>query len=701
MNMLRTFAMLAVLIVIVGVITAVEVHFIKLPTVDITTRFLLIGLMTINVIALLTLMFFVGKNVFRLYAESRQGLLGHKFQIKLASTFVIMLLLPSTLLFLVSSGLATNYINRIFSKQMKEPFIRSVEFARQFYDLERGRALQAAKEAAHGANKGAYGMTVRKVTAPSQEAGDIVREAFRGKQGTEVITRESGDIIRAAVPDSSGQGVVVVEMKLPPEISRDAERIRNLYEEYIKLESFKIPLRSTYIMILGFITLIMAFGGIWIAMRLSRGITLPIRKLAEATQEVGQGNLNVHVEEKSADEIGLLINSFNDMVLQLRQNREQLDQAFNEVQTRELYLGNILQNINSGVLFLNTRGRIRHVNKKACAILDVRPQDVEQKTYQELIQDLGAHELTELANTLMHGRLPDISQELKVNINGKILILRMFVTAIRDPETASVIGILIVFDDLTDIIKAQKAVAWQEVARRITHEIKNPLTPIKLSAERLMKKWQNKDADFDAVFERSTRTIITEVESLRHLVDVFTKYGKLPEINRSPADMADLIESVVSLFRSFKELVIEVHGTDGLPLVSLDREQVKRVLINLMDNAAKAMKNRGLITITARISTDMLSIEVTDSGPGIPDDQKEQLFLPYFSQRKGGTGLGLAIADKIIKEHGGRIRVSDNQPTGSIFRIEIPLRADVLAPAAQAGQGNLQHETVTNNSERS
>lgn len=695
MNVLRTFAILAVLMVIVGTITAVEIHFIKLPTVDISTRFLLIGLLTVNVIALLTLMFFVGKNVFRLYMESRKGLLGHKFQIKLASIFVIMLLLPSTLLFLVSSGLATNYINRIFSAQMKEPFIRSVELARQFYDLERSRALKAAQEAANGGTKGAYGMTVKRLTIAGREPGDVVREAFRGKSGTEVISRDQGDLIRAAVPDRTGGGVVVVELKLPAAISEETERIRNLYEEYIKLESFKMPLRTTYVLILGFITLIMIFAGIWIAMRLSRGITTPIQKLAEATQEIGHGNLHIHVEEKSEDEIGLLINSFNDMVCQIRQNREQLDQAFSDLQTRELYLRNILLNINSGVLFLSTRGRIRHINKKACAILDVQLEDVEQKTYQELIKDLGAHELTELANTLMHGRLPDLSQELKVNIKGKVLILRMFVTAIRDPETLAVNGILIVFDDLTEIIKAQKAVAWQEVARRITHEIKNPLTPIKLSAERLMKKWQNKDADFDAVFERSVRTIITEVESLRHLVDVFTKYGKLPEIRRTPTNISALIESVVSLFRSFRELDVEVRLPADMPEVSLDRDQCKRVLINIVDNAVKAMKSKGHILITVTPSSEMLSISIADSGPGIPDHLKEQLFLPYFSQRKDGTGLGLAIADKIIKEHGGTISVSDNTPTGSVFLIRIPLQHEFVFTAEP-----VDHEHATTITEK-
>ncbi len=672
--MLRTFAILAVLIVIVAGITAVMFHFIKLPTVDIATRFLLVGLLTVNIIALITLMFFVGRSVYRLYAESRKGLLGHKFQIKLASIFVVMLLLPSTLLFIVSSGLATNYFNRIFSPQMKEPFVRSVELARSFYDFGRARVLMAAEEAARGNASVVHGMEVMRLASPPKDASDVMRDAFRGKKGTEVISSVDGDVIRAMVPDGRGgsRGVVVVDFRLPKTISEETEKIRSLYEEHIKLESFKVPLRTTYVLILGFITLLMIFAGIWLAMKLSRGITIPIQKLAEATQEVGQGNLDVTVEEKSEDEIGLLITSFNSMVLQLKGNKEQIERAIGDLQKRELFLSNILQNINSGVLVLNTRGRIQNVNKKACSILGIKPEDAERRNYQELIQHLGSEDLAEMAAALVAGRIPQTVREVKLSVRGAMLILRVFVTAIRDPETGGAIGFLIVFDDLTDVIKAQKAVAWQEVARRITHEIKNPLTPIKLSAERLMKKWQRRDADFDAVFEKSARTIITEVESLQHLVDVFTKYGKLPEIHREQTDIREFVESAVSLFRSFRELTLQVALPDDLPQVSLDRSQCKRVLINIMDNAVKAMQGRGTLSLSVRIEGGMLIIEIADTGPGIPDAEKEQLFLPYFSKRKGGTGLGLAIADKIIKEHGGRIIVRDNRPQGSIFRIEIP-----------------------------
>jgi two-component system nitrogen regulation sensor histidine kinase NtrY len=234
---------------------------------------------------------------------------------------------------------------------------------------------------------------------------------------------------------------------------------------------------------------------------------------------------------------------------------------------------------------------------------------------------------------------------------------------------------LVVFDDLTDVIKAQKVEAWQEVARRIAHEIKNPLTPIKLSTERLIKKWQNKDEDFGAVFEKSTKTIIAEVEGLRRLVDIFSKYGKMPEITKSQADLSDLVDSVAALYKGYREIKLNVSTEGNIPKMSIDGEQIKRALINIIDNAIEAMKQAGEITISVRNSDHLVFVDIADTGPGIPDDEKEKLFLPYFSKRKGGTGLGLAIASKIASDHGGRIIARDNHPKGSIFTMEIPIGA--------------------------
>lgn len=664
------------LLLLIAAITAVEIYYIKLPSVDITTRFMLISLLTINVIALLTLMFFVGKNIFKLYMEKRYNVLGHKFRTKLMTIFVILTLIPSSFLFITASGLATNYINRIFSPQIKEHFKKSIELARAFYDFGRQRVLASAQRIAEGDLPVPGGMTVHKHSSLPDDATDIVKNAFRGKEGTEIITTDRGDIIRAAVPDRSrgGKGVVVVEMLLPRNISETSEKLKELYEDYLKIESFRNPLQVNYILILGFSTLLIVFAGLWISLKISGGITTPIQSLAMATEQVASGNLDVQVTVKSEDEIGLLITSFNQMVKQLKDSKDSLEKAYMESDNRRLYLENILDNINSGVIFLDNNGTILTINRAACSILNVRQDAVKGHDYLSFIKALNSRDIENMVKEMEGRVIREIKREVKVSINGRIAILRIYVSGIRESFTSKAIGMLVVFHDLTDVIKSQKVTAWQEVARRLAHEIKNPLTPIKLSTERLIKKWQQKDEDFDAVFEKSTATIISEVESLRKLVDTFSRYGKMPEVNKSSVDLQELLDSVVGLYRGFKDIEITTLAAPEIPSVELDAEQFKRVIVNVIDNAIKAMDSKGTIIISLNASgSSKVVIDIADTGPGIKDEEKERLFLPYFTGRKGGTGLGLAIANKIISDHGGRILVRDNTPQGSIFTIELPV----------------------------
>jgi two-component system nitrogen regulation sensor histidine kinase NtrY len=271
-----------------------------------------------------------------------------------------------------------------------------------------------------------------------------------------------------------------------------------------------------------------------------------------------------------------------------------------------------------------------------------------------------------------------IVKEIKAIIGERKVILKVFITSLKDSQ--KYIGLLVVFDDLTEIInaeiKAQKALTWQEIARRVAHEIKNPLTPIKLSTERMLKKWEHRDADFDQVFHRSAKTIVKEVDSLRRLVDEFSRFGKMPEINKTPTQILIIIDEAVNLYKGYKGLEINISTPDNSPMVEMDGEQFKRVMINIFDNAIEAMTDSGRINIILNfdIPANRAYINITDNGPGIRDEDKEKLFLPYFSTKKGGTGLGLAIANRIIVEHGGYIRVRDNEPNGTVFTIEIPIK---------------------------
>lgn len=659
------------------ILIALEIHFIRLKDLSIVTRVLLLIILNLNIIALLTLIFFVMKSLTRLYLERRQRVLGSRFKTKIVLIFVILTSIPSGLLFVAASGLLTNYIDRWFTPRVKEPLETTISIAKGLYEMERERNLKMAKLVAFkGIIPDGYKVTRIKGTTESQS--QIISEAFSGQEGTEVISGEEGDVIRAAVP-LFGNGrvleVIVVESVIPKDLSQRVNQLKDLYENYIKLEAFKQPLKLNYLIFMGFFTLLVIFTALWVSLRIARGITEPVQLLAQATKEVASGNLDVALKTERDDEIGLLIDSFNRMVKDIKDGKETLQAAYDESDRRRLCTENILENIRSGVISLDREGKVITINRAALSILGLTPDSVLGKDYREIISMIKSDSLQDLIKGIKLKTLERVEREVWVTINGRRVMLRVTIKSLRDRDS-NYIGLLVVFEDLTDIVKAQKAVAWQEVARRMAHEIKNPLTPIKLSTERMLRKWENNDSDFAEVFKKSTKTIIREVEGLKKLVDEFSRFGKMPEVNKVPSDIGAIIENVVNLYKAYKNFKINVSIPEDMPLIELDPEQFKRVLINLFDNAFHAMGDGGVIEITADydIGMNRVFINVADNGPGIIDEDKEKLFLPYFSTKKEGTGLGLAIAARVITEHMGYLRVRDNIPKGAVFTIELPIK---------------------------
>jgi len=676
MKNLRIHALITLLLFIVIGAFWVEFYYMKLESASFLTKLTVLILLNLTVIALFTLMFFVAKSLVKLYLERRNRVLGYRFKTKLVVILVVLTMIPATILFIVSSGLLTNYIDRWFAPYLRRPLDSSVEIAKAFYELEKQRALDIAKRFPAGeAPVGSYSIT--HLTELPKEATETMKSAFEGKEGVEVISENTGDRVMAVVPEfQQGRqiGVIVVESFIPKKITENVENIKNAYEQYLTLESWRVPLKTNYLLILGFLTLIVIFMALWIALRISKGITDPIQSLAQATEQVAAGNLDVAVDLSQGDEIGLLVTSFNHMVKELKDGKESLQSAYIESDRRRLFMQNILDNINSGVIMLDTEGKILMINGAACSILNIEPGMVIYKSYKDLMSIVKSEELENLVKGIEGREFRWIDKEIKVSIGNRQTILRVFIKGLKDPQ--KYVGLLVVFDDLTDFIKAQKAVAWQEVARRIAHEIKNPLTPIKLSTERMVKKWETKESDFNQVFERSTKTIIKEVEGLKRLVDEFSRFSKMPEVRKLPTNLTTLIDEVVNLYKGYKNIEVNVSLPEECPLVELDEEQFKRVMLNIFDNAVHAISNKGKIEVKLRIDlpSNVVFIDIADDGPGIKDEDKERLFLPYFSTKKDGTGLGLAIANRIVAEHRGYIRVSGNKPQGTIFTIEIPIK---------------------------
>lgn len=676
MKSVKSKIFVAVTAVLIVFIFGVELHYMGLEDVPFSTKLLLFVLLNLNLVALFTLIFFVGKNLFKIYLERKKKVAGSKFKTRLVVVLVVMTLIPSAFLFVVSSGVVTNYFDRWFDPQIKQPLNLSVELAKSAYDMQRQQTLEYARTIGSGNALPEY-YKVYTLSKIPDDASETVRAGFDGKADVEVITGEKGDIVRAVVPRNRQrpqEGIIIVESSIDPGISKNAEAIREAYKNYLMLESWKMPIKTNYLLILGFFTLLIVFSALWVALKVSRGITDPIQELAQATEQVAKGNLDMRLSINRDDEIGILVSSFNNMVRELKEGKESLQSAWLKSERSRLIIENIIKNINSGVIYLDAENNVLTINSAACKILAIAQEEIINRNYSVLLSILKSDELTAIVRNIKVRDFKGLERELRVFIGERLRLLRIFITTLGDGD--NFLGTLVVFDDLTEIARAEKALAWQEVAKRMAHEIKNPLTPIQLSTEHMIKKWQSKDEDFGKVFNRSTKAIIKEVESLKNLVNDFSRFGKMPEIKKTPVRISTIIDEVIDLYKNYKDVVIAMSSQGEEAPVELDAEQFKRVIINLLGNAMQAMQNKGKVDIRIEydIRSNRVCIDIADDGPGIRPEDKEKLFLPNFSTKKDGTGLGLAIAGKVVTDHRGYIRIRDNSPRGTIFSIELPIK---------------------------
>ncbi|MEE8328635.1 MAG: ATP-binding protein [Thermodesulfovibrionia bacterium] len=638
----------------------------------------------VNIILYLAiLIFFVVRNFVSLYAEKKQKVIGSKFRTRLVVAFVGLTLIPSALLFVLSNQLINSSIDKWFSLEVQKPINDSMDIAMIFYSKERQNVLDYANFlASNASNKGLIDLNKFTENAKDNfkvyflknpEKSDFIKNVFNVAADVEIISSEKGDIIRAFAPvESRGKrsGVVIVETLIPLEFVTKMESIKKAYNEYNQIKIRQKPIRFIYFFMLTITTLVIIFLALWFSLRIAKGMTVPIQSLAEATKTVAHGDLDFRINIKRDDEIGLLINSFNKMLDDLRDGKQSIEQAYMESDRRRLSMEAILESINTGVIFLERSGNIATLNNAACSMLNLDRADMLGKSYKELLARIKSDDLSSL-DRLDEKDFKATEKEIHAYIDGRPVNLRVYITVLKDSK-GNFMGILVVFDDLTEIITAQRALAWQEVAKRITHEIKNPLTPIMLSTERLLKKWNDNAKDFGEVLKKSTKTILKEVGSLRNLVDEFSRFGKMPKINLESTNINSVIEEIVELYSDLSKIKI-ITLLQDLPEIDVDRDQLKRALINLIDNAIQAKTERIWLNTSFDTSLDSIRIEVIDEGTGIKEEDRNKLFLPDFSTKKEGMGLGLSIVSSIISKHRGYIRVKDNEPRGARFIIEIPV----------------------------
>jgi two-component system nitrogen regulation sensor histidine kinase NtrY len=506
--------------------------------------------------------------------------------------------------------------------------------------------------------------------------------------GVRSITKEIpyGELIKTigTIPfDAKGpeaEGFVVLNVLIPPDLYENMASISEGYEEYQQIKLYKKPVQITYFISLSIVALLVLFCAIWFGFYLAKTISVPIKDLAEGTRRVAEGELSFTIGTVADDEIGSLVNSFNKMTRDLRSSREQLELSARklrdqniEIEEKRQYMEFVLKSVSAGVVTLDANGMISTINKSAEKMLGVKSEEVLNKGFDTVLTVQNMDLADEIMGNLSLARDKSIEVSLKLIIEGRPRSFLITVSALRD-DTGQHMGIVMVFDDLTELEKGQRMAAWREVARRIAHEVKNPLTPITLSAQRLKRKYSKQLGE--QVFEECTQTIIDHVDLIRNLVNEFSSFARFPSANPKPCELVPTIDETIALYREgHPNIKFEIQNTGDIPPLNLDRQQMKQALINLIDNAIGAIKGDGIISfaVTHDPILKRIRIEVADNGPGISNDDKTRLFEPNFSTKKTGMGLGLTIVSTIIADHNGVISVQDNIPHGAKFVIELPV----------------------------
>ena len=683
--------------------------------------FLLINL---NIILLVLFVFLVARNLVKLVVENRQRIFGARLRARLVVAFVTLTLFPAMLLFIVAEGFLSEAIDNWFSARVESAVDGALVVAHNYYQ-------RAGDDALHHASHLAGEIRRRDLLRPDRRQRlQIFLENRRDElnaqslqvvdeQGPLALTHEQmikerelrvaradlattfsdgieftrtrksavGDLVRGGVPirgpDGTVQGAVIVDYLIPKAVSRAAHTTARTHDEYRQLGVLKQPIVNSYTLTLLLITLVVLLAAIWFGFTFAKGFTVPIQHLGEGMSEVAQGNLDYRAEARGDEEFAGLFSSFNQMASGLQTTQSKLDE-------RRRYIENVVRNITAGVLSVDQHGVVAALNPAAGSMLSVEPEGVRGRPWREALDGEELAPLRSLLSEVAEGEDERIERQVRLTVGPRPVTA--WVTAIRLKDEAGEDGGATLFlEDVTYLLRVERMEAWREVARRIAHEIKNPLTPIQLSAQRLRKRYGEMLGPEDgALLEECTNTIVGQVDQLKRLVNEFSTFARLPAVDLAPHDLGSVVEEALVLYREgHPDVHFTLESAAAVPEAEIDPEAVKRVVINLLDNAVSACAGvedaRVDIRVTHDSGLDVVRLEIADNGCGISADAKSRVFEPYFSTKSEGTGLGLAIVASIVAEHRAYVRMRDNQPTGTKFVIDFPIRTTAHhAPAMRA-----------------
>src|SRR5882724_4463444 len=697
----RNLLIILCFLVLVGGLSAFDLGSFA-PELPVASNIVIFALFNLNLMVFLLLLILLFRNLVKLGFERRQKVIGARFKAKLVLAFLSLAVAPAILIFIIASNFINKSIEGWFKPQVERPLDQALSVAQTYYaNLER-TALRHGQHVARTIDRESLLTEDRRETLATflTEQQDLLSistlTVFNG-QGQELVHVKdpilgdlaTRDLIEAVTPiwtTRGGErhviGAVVVGTHVTERLEAKVRGISQAFREYKQLKLLKNPIKGIYILLFLLMTLIVVFSFTWFGLYLARGITDPIAQLAEGTREVAAGNLAYKVQARADDEIGLLVDSFNRMTDDLSSSKHRLEEAYvdlqdkhTELEDRRRYIETVLEAITTGVVSLDALGRITTLNRAAARMFGVAEPAAIGRLLEEVFTGPEAREVVMLVQRTRRPQTGTAAIQLQMRRGGVALSLLASATALRGPEGAYD-GAVVVFDDLTELLKAQRLAAWREVAQRIAHEIKNPLTPIQLSAQRLRRRLSRVGGEDAQLVTECTDTIIQEVDGLKRMVDEFSRFARMPAFVPKPTDVRPLVDAVASLYReSHPHCTILTRHAEDVPVLDVDPDHIKRAVLNLVDNAVEAIASGGTVTLETDYVPDTARVRlaVVDTGPGIPSEDRDKLFLPYFSTKVTGMGLGLPIVSEIVNEHGGIIRIEDNQPSGTRFVIEVPV----------------------------
>lgn len=713
-----------ILMLVVGclavVFTILASQFSARKDLPISANILVYGLISINIILILLLLFLIVRNVFKLFSERRKGVIGSKLRTKLVAAFVGLSLVPNILLFLFAINFLSYSIEFWFNIKIGDALNRSLEVAQVYYtqaeemakynarqisaDITRNRLYETARaeylNSLISQRQKSYkiGMVeayfdFKKESLVFQDAENptlkpvklspkMLEDVYLGKEVALVSPTPQGEAIVGVAPvfsyavASEVIGRVSVSYSVPQGFVDKLRSIANASEQYGQIKLLKNPIKFNYVMILSIVTLIIIFLATWFGLSLAKSITNPIQDLVLATNRITQGDLDSRIDIEADDEIGLLVKSFNSMTDDLKKSQTSLEEANISLEQRRKYMAAVLRNVSAGVISIDKNGIITTINRAAETMLEIDASHFLHKNYREFLLEEHLTLVDSFVEEMRENNERILVKQLELMLREKAITMLLTLTMIEDEE-GNDSGVVVVFEDLTALQKAERAAAWREVARRMAHEIKNPLTPVQLSAQRLQRKYGDKLGEEGSVFKECTQTIIDQVEVLKNLVNEFSRYARMPVTTLAPNDLNAVVAEAVTLFvDSHKDINFEFRQAENLPRFNMDAEQINRVMINLLDNAVASLnKKTGHIAVVIRYdeARKKVTVAVADDGAGVPASYKQKVFEPYFSTKKSGTGLGLAIVSSIISDHKGQVNINDNYPTGTIVSFQLPV----------------------------